>query len=204
MSGLYAPLADISALVQAGGHALMVDEAHGFGVLGVQGLGGAVAAGLTQEEVPLRVIPFGKALGASGAIVAGKALWIDALLQFARQATYSTAISPAYAYGVRETLSILQMADDRRVSLQQLIKYFRQWTQNSTLRWRDSKSPIQQLQLGCPFLATDYMQKLYEVGIQCFCIRQPTVSKAESGLRIILNAHHQQQDIDRLFEVLQS
>ncbi|MCR9191142.1 MAG: 8-amino-7-oxononanoate synthase [Gammaproteobacteria bacterium] len=204
MSGLYAPLADISALVQAGAHALIVDEAHGFGVLGAQGLGGTVAAGLTQEEVPLRIIPFGKALGASGAIVAGNALWIDALLQFARQAMYSTAISPAYAYGVRETLSILQKADDRRASLQQLINYFRLRTQKSVLRWRDSRSPIQQLQLGCPFLAADYMKKLYAAGIQCFCIRQPTVPKVDSGLRIILNAHHRQEDIDRLFEVLES
>ncbi|PJD94306.1 MAG: 8-amino-7-oxononanoate synthase [Legionella sp.] len=200
MSGLCAPLTEIAAL----GKEMVVDEAHGFGVLGPQGLGGTKAAGLTQDQVPLRVIPFGKALGASGAIVAGKAAWIDALLQSTRQPVYSTAISPAFAYGIRETLAILRQADDRRQHLQGLIAYFRQCIQASSLLWRDSVTPIQQLQLGCPFLATKAARTLKHHGIKCFPIRQPTVTKQETGLRVILNYHHTQQDIDRLFQALHS
>lgn len=205
MSGLQAPLVDMVSLIgKLPTTHLLVDEAHGFGVLGPQGLGGVRAAGLTQHDVPLRVIPFGKALSGSGAIVAGKAEWIDVLLQATRQPVYSTSISPAYAYGLNETLSILRQADDRRAYLQDMIGYFRQRTQTTQLRWRDSVSPIQQLQLGCPFLAQSYAETLQAHKIRCFPIRQPTVTKQETGLRIILNYHHTQSDIDRLFQVLQS
>lgn len=204
MSGLHAPLIDIASLTRAKGACFIVDEAHGFGVLGHQGLGGVAAAGLGQEDVPLRVIPFGKAMCGSGAIVAGKAMWIDALLQATRQPIYSTAISPAYAYGLYKTLEIIRQADDRRAHLQDLIQYFRHCTQATTLRWRDSISPIQQLQLGCPFLAQEKANKLAEHHIRCFPIRAPTVTKRETGLRIILNYQHSYADIDNLFRVLQS
>ncbi len=204
MSGLHAPLSAMAALLKHDTAHLIVDEAHGFGVVGPQGLGGVMAAGLTQEEVPLRIIPFGKALSGSGAVVAGKAEWIDALLQATRQPVYSTAISPAFAYGLTEVLAILRQSDGRRAHLQALIAYFRQLTVQSDLRWRDSISPIQQLQLGCPFLAQTYAEKLERNQIQCFPIRQPTVSKQETGLRIILNYHHTTADIDRLFQVLQA
>ncbi|HVT63421.1 MAG TPA: aminotransferase class I/II-fold pyridoxal phosphate-dependent enzyme, partial [Legionellaceae bacterium] len=165
--------------------------------------GGVVAAGLSQEEVPLRVIPFGKALGASGAIVAGKRMWIEALLQSTKQPVYSTAISPAYTYGVLETFHLLRQADDRRAYLQELIRYFRTAIAGSTLRWRDSHTPIQQLQLGCPLLAIQMAEKLYYAGIRCFPIRQPTVTKQETGLRIILNHCHRFSDIDKLLRVLE-
>lgn len=202
MSGQQAPLREMASLLQERDACLIVDEAHGFGIMGQQGLGGVVAAGLSQEEVPLRIIPFGKALGGSGAIVAGKALWIDALLQATRQPVYSTSISPAYAYGLQAALARVREADDRRGHLQDLIDCFRQFIKTSSLLWRDSISPIQQLQLGCPFLAQSYAQALQAQQIRCFPIRQPTVSKHDSGLRIILNYHHREEDIARLFQVL--
>lgn len=204
MSGLHAPLEAMLSLVRQRQAHLIVDEAHSFGVIGSQGLGAVVAAGLNQDEVPLRIIPFGKALSGSGAIVAGKAEWIDALLQATRQPIYSTAISPAYAYGLTQVLGLVRQAEDRRAHLQELIQYFRELTQTTELRWRDSTSPIQQLQLGCPFLAQSYAEKLQVKQIRCFPIRQPTVPKAETGLRIIINYHHSFADIRRLFEVLQS
>ncbi len=204
MSGLHAPLTDIAGLAPTRDVALIVDEAHGFGVMGPQGLGGVSAAGLTQVDVPLRVIPFGKAMAGSGAIVAGQALWIDALLQATRQPIYSTAISPALAYGLREVLLIIQQSDDRRAYLRDLITYFRERARTSSFRWRDSVSPIQQLQVGCPYIAMTLAQTLQAQQIRCCPIRQPTVSKQETGLRIILNYHHTQTDIDRLFRVLQS
>ena len=202
MSGQQAPLVEmVTLLQQANGH-LVVDEAHGFGVLGEEGLGGVSAAGLSQTDVPLRVIPFGKALGASGAIVAGNAMWIDALLQSTRQPVYSTAISPAYAHGVRVTLAKLRASQERSAHLTALIDYFRKNIQKSSLLWRDSTSPIQQLQLGCPYKATTLANKLAESGIRCFAIRHPTVPKQESGLRVILNFHHSYEDIDTFFKAL--
>lgn len=198
MSGQSAPLGDIAQL----GRQLLVDEAHAFGLLGREGLGAVIAHELTQDEVPLRIIPLGKAFAASGAIVAGQAAWIDALLQSARPHIYSTAMSPAFAYGLLETFKIVREADERRAKLQDLVAYFRQAIEASPLKWADSSSPIQQLQLGCSHLALQRSRKLQMHSIICSPMRQPTVSQQETGLRIILNYHHQRQDIDRLFNSL--
>ena len=202
MSGQQAPLAEISSLAQHYAAGLIVDEAHGFGVMGPKGMGASLQAGLSVNEVPLRIIPFGKALAGSGAVVAGQALWIDALLQASRQAVYSTSISPAMAHGLLSSLALVQSAEDRREHLQNLIGYFKQKIAGSRLSWRESSSAIQQLRLGCPRLALETMTKLAEKGIICFAIRQPTVPRADSGLRIVLNYAHQFEDIDQVFEVL--
>ncbi|MCX7116760.1 MAG: aminotransferase class I/II-fold pyridoxal phosphate-dependent enzyme [Legionellales bacterium] len=202
MSGQYAPLAEIAELSQDFIQGLVVDEAHSFGILGREGLGAVVAHQLTQDDVPLRVIPLGKAYAASGAIVAGQGVWIDALLQSARPQIYSTALSPAYAYGLLETLENIRRADERRDKLAELIRYFRDAIKKSPLTWRDSSSLIQQLQLGCPQRALYFAGKLREQSILCIPMRQPTVSRQETGLRVILNYHHQPEHIDALFECL--
>lgn len=202
MSGQCSDLQQMSSLCKQYQHDFIVDEAHAFGVMGEEGLGAVVQHQLTQNEVPLRIIPLGKAYGAFGAIVAGLGLWIDALLQTARPYIYSTAMSPAYAYGLLETLTHLRQADDRRVKLQQLVCYFRESIKTSPLTWADSSSPIQQLQLGCPKLSLDYAKRLRQAGIVVLPMREPTVSKQATGLRIILNAHHEPAHIDALFSCL--
>ncbi len=201
MSGQLAPLNELNQVAKCHYSTMLVDEAHAFGVMGKEGLGAVVDAGLTQEEVPLRVIPFGKALGAWGAVVAGHGVWIDALLQ-TRPAVYSTAISPAYARGVLATLEMVRVSEDRRKKLKQLINYFRSAIQQSPLKWRDSHTPIQQLQLGCPHRARALTVSLKKQGILCMAMRQPTVPREETGLRVILNYHHQSEDIDRLLRVV--
>lgn len=202
MSGQIAPLAAMVDVAKPHGFELLVDEAHAFGVLGREGLGGVIEHGLTQQDVPLRVIPLGKAFGASGAIVAGQGIWIDALLQSARSYIYSTAISPAVAFGLLETLDIIRRADIRRTKLTTLVKYFRENIKKSPLKWRNSHTPIQQVQLGCPHRALSCAAFLREKGILCIPMRQPTVSLDETGLRVILNYHHSQEDVDYLFECL--
>ncbi|MDI9818803.1 MULTISPECIES: 8-amino-7-oxononanoate synthase [unclassified Legionella] len=202
MSGQMAPLAQISQVAKQFEAALVVDEAHAFGICGEQGLGAVVCDELTQEEVPLRIIPFGKSFASQGAVVAGQKVWIDALLQSARSYIYSTAISPAMSYGVLETLTIIRESDDRRRKLFQLIDYFRKAIENSPLKWQNSTTPIQQLKLGCPHKALDYTKKLRNQGIFCQAIREPTVSKKNTGLRIILNCHHEPEDIDKLLSAL--
>lgn len=203
MSGQRAPLTDIAKLTNAAQIDLLVDEAHAFGVFGPDGLGGVMEAGLTQKDVPLRVIPLGKAVGASGAIVAGHGVWIDALLQM-RPAVYSTSMSPAYAHGLLETFDIIRHADSRRKKLTDLVHYFRDAISHSPLQWRDSWSPIQQLQLGCPHKATAMTARLLEQSIICLPMRQPTVNKEETGLRVILNYQHEPEQIDLLFHCLHS
>lgn len=202
MSGYLAPLLAMSQSAQTLGHALVVDEAHAFGVFGPDGMGCVAEHGLTQHEVPLRVIPFGKAGSSMGAIVAGDGVWIDALLQAARSHCYSTAVSPAVAYGLQKTLDVIRNANERRTKLHALVNYFRAAVSQSSLQWRDSSTPIQQLQLGCPHRALQAASQLRALGIVCMPMRQPTVSRQETGLRVILNYHHEPHDIDYLFQCL--
>ena len=198
MSGQSASLREMANF----GRELLVDEAHSFGILGQEGLGAVVEHQLTQAEVPLRIIPLGKAFAASGAIVAGHGAWIDALLQSARPHIYSTAISPAFAHGLLETLTIVREADERRKKLQALVLYFRQAIETSSLNWTDSFSPIQQLQLGSSHKALRCAEKLRQQGIICSPMRKPTVTQQATGLRIILNYAHEPEHIDRLLHGL--
>jgi 8-amino-7-oxononanoate synthase len=198
MSGQIANLKEISKL-KSNNTNLIVDEAHGFGILGEEGLGGVMHSSLTQNEVALRVIPFGKSVGGSGAIVAGRKAWIDALVQ-TRPVVYTTAISPAFAYGLLKTTEIMRASDYRREKIIKLVLYFRDKIKQSNFRWRDSQTPIQQLQLGCQHLATAMAKNLLAKSIICLPIRQPTVTKIETGLRVILNYHHEPEDIDYLFD----
>lgn len=203
MSGQYAPLNQLQALANTHAFELMVDEAHAFGVVGKEGLGLVHALKLTQNQVPLRVIPLGKAFASAGAIIAGQKDWIDLLLQSARPYIYSTAPSPALAYGLLHTLDVVRSAEDRRDKLDRLIHYFRGKIKTSSLTWRDSMSPIQQLQLGCPYQAQALSEVLLKKGIMCYPMRQPTVTKQETGLRVILNYNHQPEDVDRLFKEIE-
>ncbi len=201
MSGQIAPLAELATLSSQYQFELCVDEAHAFGVMGGEGLGLVNALNLMP---PLRVIPLGKAFAGSGAIIAGQQDWIDALVQSARSYIYSTAPSPALAYGLLGTLEVIRAADDRRLKLTQLIAYFREAVLNSGMTWRDSTTAIQQLKIGCPYRAQSLSESLLKQSIICFPMRQPTVNKHETGLRVILNYHHQPEDIDRLMRCIHS
>lgn len=203
MSGQMAPLSSISQLSQ-NKVPLLVDEAHSFGVVGEQGKGAISVHQLTQGEVPLRVISFGKAFAAQGAIIAGKQEWINAVLQAGRSIIYSTAISPAFCYGLLKTLELVVAADDRREKLNQLIDYFKNKISVSPLTWSQSDSAIQQLQLGCPHRALVWANKLKTKGLACSAIRTPTVNRQSTGLRIVLNYCHTPEQIDTLFTTLHS
>jgi 8-amino-7-oxononanoate synthase len=204
MSGQTTDLKEVSTLCKQYQAELIVDEAHGFGLVGNEGLGGIVRAGLSQDEVPLRLIPFGKTLASTGAAIVGQHDWIEALLQCARPAVYSTALSPAIAHGVLCTLGLVRRADDRREKLNLLIRYFNTLAAQSTLTFRLSNSPIQQLQLGHADKALYFGEELLKRGIMCTPIRRPTVSQKETGLRIILNHNHDIKDVQYLFHALEA
>lgn len=202
MSGQKAPLSTIHSLCKKNCIELIVDEAHAFGVIGPQGKGAVPDNGLTQNEVPLRVITFGKTFASQGAIVAGHQDWINALLQAARSFIYSTAISPALCYGLLKTLDIIIEEDCRRTKLKHLISQFKELIKSSPLNWLDSDTPIQQLRLGCPHKALYYANALKREGFHCSAIRSPTVSSTSSGLRIIINFKHSTEQITQLFNKL--
>ncbi|MDF1678225.1 MAG: aminotransferase class I/II-fold pyridoxal phosphate-dependent enzyme [Legionellaceae bacterium] len=201
--GIFSMRGNMPDLTQLANHyPLIVDEAHSFGILGPSGLGSVTAHRLTQDEVPLRIIPFGKALGAAGAIVLGDNDWITALTQTARPFIYSTAMSPAMAHGLRYAFQHLQAADTARKALQQNIVLFKQHITHSPLVWADTNTPIQQLRLGSPKLAIQYAAYLEAHNIYCIPMREPTVRRTETGLRIVLNHCHTPDNIHYLFECL--
>lgn len=198
MSGQQTDIKQMNAIAKQYHSFCILDEAHSFGVIGKNGMG------IANEDNPLRVIPFGKAMASQGALITGKREWINCLLQFARSNIYSTAISPAHAKGLISSLQLVYDCEEKRSCLQGLITYFRQKIDQSPHNWRDSHTPIQQLQLACPRKALHYATTLLDRGIVCLPMRQPTVSHKETGLRIVLNAQHDANEIDMLFKIIDS
>ncbi len=200
MDGTQVDLKPLSTLAKKHNALLMIDDAHGLGVIGQQGK--SVADQLSQEECPLIICPFGKAMGCYGAIVAGSEIVIENILQFARTYTYTTALPPALAATGLKALEILRDSDDRRETLHRLIQYFRTQAQNHGLKINDSQHAIQILEIGNSEKTLKLSKDLLKSGIYLPAIRPPTVSDNQSRLRISLTALHTEEEIDRLIQLL--
>lgn len=204
MDGDVAPLREMAALCADEHASLMVDDAHGLGVLGAHGAGSVSAAGLGQREVPLLMATLGKALGCSGAFVAGPAALIEGLLQFARPYIYTTAMPPALAAAALEAVQLAQADDWRRDRLTALIARFRRGAEQLGLPLMASASAIQPLLLGDADAAMQAMQALEAQGLLVSAIRPPTVPAGQARLRITLSAAHEEDHVDRLLDALQT
>ncbi|MFA6231488.1 MAG: 8-amino-7-oxononanoate synthase [Rhodanobacter sp.] len=204
MDGDIAPLRELAALCADEHASLMVDDAHGLGVLGAHGAGSVSAAGLGQREVPLLMATLGKALGCSGAFVAGPAALIEGLLQFARPYIYTTAMPPALAAAALEAVQLAQADDWRRDRLTALIARFRRGAEQLGMPLMASASAIQPLLLGDADAAMQAMQALEAHGLLVSAIRPPTVPAGQARLRITLSAAHEEDHVDRLLDALQT
>jgi 8-amino-7-oxononanoate synthase len=202
MDGDLAPLSDLAALCRREGATLMVDDAHGLGVLGPHGAGSLADAGLSQDDAPVLMATLGKALGTSGAFVAGSSALVDGLVQFARSFVYTTAPPPALAAATRAAVRLARAGDDRREILRRHIERFRTGARQLGLPLMPSTTPIQPLLLGVPERATAAAQALEKAGFLVGAIRPPTVPQGQSRLRITLTAAHTATDIDRLLDAL--
>ena len=202
MDGDIAPLNTLSSVCVANGATLVVDDAHGFGVLGRRGGGILDALHITVAEVPILVATFGKALGVAGAFVAADRTIIEALIQFARSYIYSTALSPALASAVLTSLGIVERELDRREKLQHLIAYFRQGAKIRGLDLRGSETAIQPLIIGTADRALQISAQLANAGFFIPAIRPPTVPEGSARLRITLNTAHTEKQIDELLRAL--
>ena len=203
MDGTIAPLAEICNLM--GQHPrmlLMVDDAHGFGVLGEQGAGTLCALGIDAHKVPLLMCTLGKALGTSGAFVAGSNAMIESLLQFARPYIYSTSSSPAMACATMASLQIMQQEQWRRDHLQELIRIFREGVSALDLQLVPSGTPIQPVIVGDSEQALRLSERLREHGIWVTAIRPPTVARGTARLRFTLSAAHSQAGVRQLVRAL--
>ena len=200
MDGDIAPLTDLAAICQQQEAMLMVDDAHGFGVLGDKGAGALNACGLTQDDVPVLMATLGKALGTAGAFIAGSDELIEYLIQEARTYIYTTALPPAVAAATLESLQILVDESWRQDKLQQLIQRFRHGAQSLGLNLMASSTAIQPVLVGDPDKALMMSQKLQNQGLLVAAIRPPTVPKGTARLRVTLSASHSEENIDQLLE----
>jgi 8-amino-7-oxononanoate synthase len=203
MDGDCAPLAELARLARTQSAWLMVDDAHGFGVLGETGAGLLQEAGLGQSEVPVLMATFGKALGTFGAFVAGSEALVETLVQQARSYIYTTAMPPAVAAATRESLRIVQQESWRREHLQHLVNRLRIGTTQLGLALMPSSTAIQPLLVGAAANAVTLSEKLFELGFFVPAIRPPTVPQGTARLRITLSAVHSEDDIDRLLQALE-
>lgn len=210
MDGDLADLPALMALAERFDAWLIVDDAHGFGVLGAQGRGSLSHLGLRSERL-IYMGTLGKAAGVGGAFVAAHPTIIDWLVQSARPYIYTTAAPPAVAHALRESLRIISGAegDQRRAQLLQRITQLR--TQlaalivaHPSLGWRlaDSSTAIQPLIVGGNPAALALMAALDAKGLWVPAIRPPTVPVGTARLRITLSASHSARDVQRLVDGL--
>jgi len=202
MDGDVAPLPALAALCKREGATFMVDDAHGLGVLGAHGEGSVADAGLGQDDVPVLMATLGKALGCSGAFVAGSATLIDGLVQSARTYIYTTAMPPALAAATLAAVRLAQTERWRRDKLHALIVRFRQGAEQLGLPLMPSPTAIQPMLLGDAQAALDASEALERQGFLVTAIRPPTVPQGKARLRITLSAAHEENDVDRLLEAL--
>ena len=202
MDGDSAPLADLSELCRQQKALLLVDDAHGFGVLGERGAGSVEAAGLDSSEVPLLIGTLGKALGCAGAFVAADQTLIEGLIQFAHSYIYTTALPPALAAASLTALRLLREEGWRRQHLQVLIERFRRGARTLGLNLANSNSAIQPVMVGEARAATRLSEALRLQGVLVSAIRPPAVPQGTARLRITLSAAHTEAQVDRLLDAL--
>ena len=202
MDGDLAPIPALARIARETGAWLLVDDAHGLGVLGREGRGTLDHLGLDAQAVPILMGTLGKALGTFGAFVAGSEELIETLVQRARSYIYTTAAPPALAEATRTSLALARREGWRRERLQTLIQRLRAGAAQLGLPLADSSTPIQPLMAGSAAQALAWGQGLESAGILVTPIRPPTVPEGTARLRITLSAAHTESDVDRLLDAL--
>ncbi len=202
MDGDLAPLPALAASATRGDAWLMIDDAHGLGVLGRQGRGTLDHFGMGAGEVPVLMGTLGKAFGTSGAFVAGSATLIETLIQQARSYIYTTALPPALAEATRTSLRLLQNGDAQRERLLALIRHFRHGARQLGLELMASETPIQPIVVGETAPAMAVSEALLRRGMLVTAIRPPTVPTGSARLRVTLSAAHSEAQVDRLLDAL--
>ena len=202
MDGDIAPLPRLASICSDKGAWLMVDDAHGLGVVGPAGRGTVASFGLGLEEVPILMGTLGKGFGVFGAFVAGSEDLIETLIQSARSYIYTTALPPAVAEATRAALRLVERESWRREHLKSLIALFRQGANELGLPLMQSETPIQPLLAGSSALALDWSRQLEQQGFLISAIRPPTVAEGSARLRVTLSASHNEQQVERLLSAL--
>ena len=202
MDGDFAPLKALSLAAKDNGAWLMVDDAHGLGVIGTHGGGLLEHYGLNQEDVPVLMGTLGKGFGTFGAFVAGSNELIETLIQQARTYIYTTALPSAVAEATRASLKIVIAENWRRDKLKKLAERFKFGAGQLGLKLMASTSPIQPIMIGDSQRSVDISNALLSAGFLVSAIRPPTVPQGSARLRVTFSALHEEHQIDQLLDAL--
>ena len=201
MDGDLAPLGRLLELAEAHDAWLVVDDAHGFGVLGREGRGSLDACGVAAERI-VYMGTLGKAAGVAGAFVAAHPAVIATLEQSARPYIYTTAMPPLLAVALRVALAGIRAGDDRRACLAARISRFRAGAHALPWALLPSSTAIQPLVVGSNDAALALAEALLARGLWVPAIRPPTVPAGTARLRVSLSAAHSASDVDQLLAAL--
>ncbi len=202
MDGDVAPLPALLEAARRHDAWLLLDDAHGLGVLGAHGRGTFEHFGLPVAAPAILMGTLGKALGTFGAFVAGTDDLVETLIQHARTYIYTTALPPAVAEATRASLRVLRADDGRRAALHARIRQFRDGARQLGLTLPASDTAIQPVILGAPGRALAASEALRARGLWVSAIRPPTVPRDTARLRITLSAGHTPQQVERLLDAL--
>lgn len=202
MDGDVAPLRELADVARESEAWLMVDDAHGLGVLGANGGGALEQAGLAAQDVPLLVGTLGKAFGSFGAFVAGDREVIEFIMQRARSYLFTTALPPAVAAATRASLRLVREEGWRRAHLAALIARFRDGAAQRGIRSMLSNTPIQPIPVPGAQACAQASAALMQRGFWVAAIRHPTVPAGTERLRVTLSAAHTEAQVDALLDAL--
>ena len=202
MDGDEAPLAALAEVCDANDAWLMVDDAHGLGVLDEQGRGSLFSQGV-NARTQILMGTLGKGLGTGGAFVAGSHELIETLIQFARTFIYTTAMPAAVAAATLVSLEKTRQENWRREKLAERVTRFRAGVSELGYTLMASRTPIQPILIGSDAQAMALSAALREKGFLITAIRPPTVPEGEARLRVTLSAAHELADVDALLAALE-
>jgi 8-amino-7-oxononanoate synthase len=202
MDGDKAPIADLAKQSKQHNSWLMIDDAHGLGVLGKDGQGSVVESGIKNNVPQIYMATFGKALGVGGAFVAGNQAFIDYLTNFSKPYIYTTGLPPAMAHTITCAAKMAETEQWRRDKLFELIALFKQLAKQKGIQLSESQTAIQPLIIGDSKKALRIAQTLQDLGFWVTAIRPPTVPVNTARLRITLTTHHEKADIIQLINAI--
>lgn len=197
MDGDIAPLDKIVSLAKEHDCMLMVDDAHGTGVLGASGKGTAEHLGIAVEDIDIYMGTLGKAFGSYGAYVAGSRELIDYLINKARSFIYSTALPPSMAAAAIAAIEIMEDEPERRERLLANAAIMRDGLKGLGFEIMDSHTQIIPILTVDSEIACEMMELLMDEGVYALAIRPPSVPEGTSRLRVTVTSEHSQEDLSK-------
>jgi 8-amino-7-oxononanoate synthase len=201
MEGDIAPLPEIVAAAREFGAGVMVDDAHGLGVLGPTGRGTSEHFGL-EEDVDLIMGTFSKSLASVGGFIAGNATVVDYIKHKARTMIFSAAPPPASVAAALATLDIIEREPERRARLWQNTLFFREGLKSLGLDTGNSETPVVPIVVGEDAVALAMVQRLHEAGVFVNCVISPATPPGRALIRTSLMATHTREQLTRALETI--